>query len=81
MRPILIQRSQQAYDFVAFGPLVVASPSVATLKILTGVVVLVVVGLGVILYLNGRVMSELRFELHAAQRQARTLERPAKPTT
>jgi type III secretion protein J len=80
IRPILIQRSQQAYDFVAFGPLVVASPSVATLKILTGIVVLVVVGLGVILYLNGRVMSELRLELQAAQRQARTLQRPAKPT-
>jgi type III secretion protein J len=80
MRPILIQRSQQAYDFVAFGPLVVASPSVATLKILTGVVVLVVVGLGLILYLNGRVMGELRLELQAAQRQARSLPRPAKPT-
>ena len=79
MRPILIQRSQQAYDFVAFGPLVVAAPSVVTLKILTGGVVLVVVLLGVILYLNGRVMSELRFELQAAQRQARALQRPAKP--
>jgi type III secretion protein J len=81
MRPILIQRSQQAYDFVAFGPLVVAAPSVVTLKILTGGVVLVVVALGVILYLNGRVMGELRFELQAAQRQARALQRPAKPTS
>ena len=65
---------------MAFGPLVVAANSVSTLKILTGGVVMVVVLLGVILYLNGRVMSELRFELQAAQRQARALQRPAKPT-
>jgi hypothetical protein len=58
----------------------VASTSVGTLKILTAGMVLLVVVLGVILYLNGRVMSELRFELQAAQRQARTLQRPAKPT-
>lgn len=80
MRPILIQRSQQAYDFVAFGPLVVAAPSVLTLKVLTGGVVLVLMALGATLYLNGRVMGELRYELQAAQRQVRALPRPAKPT-
>jgi type III secretion protein J len=81
MRPILIQRSQQAYDFVAFGPLVVAATSVGTLKILTVGMVLLVVVLGAILYLNGRVMSDLRQELQAAQRQARALQRPAKPSS
>lgn len=80
MRPILIQHSQQAYDFVAFGPLVVAAPSVGTLKLLTGVVVLVLVGLGGLLYFDGRVVSELRMELQAAQRQARALQKSAKPT-
>jgi len=80
MRPILIQRSQQAYDFVAFGPLVVAAPSVVTLKVLTVGVVLVVGLLGATLFLNGRVMSELRLELLAAQRQAKGLQKPAKPT-
>jgi type III secretory pathway lipoprotein EscJ len=79
MRPILIQRSQQAYDFVAFGPLVVAAPSVGTLKMFAIGVVLVVVALGVILYLNGRVMSDLRLELEAARSQVRALQRPAKP--
>ena len=34
---------------------------------------------GVILYLNGRVMSDLRLELEAARSQARALQRPAKP--
>jgi type III secretion protein J len=79
MRPILIQRSQQAYDFVAFGPLVVASTSVGTLKVLTAGMVLVVVVLGIFLYLNGRVMSDLRLELEAARSQARALQPPAKP--
>jgi type III secretion protein J len=79
MRPIELVRSQQAYDFVAFGPVVVSSGSVAVMKMLSLGVVLVVLFLGASLYWNGRVMNELRFELMAAQRQSRALAKPGKP--
>jgi len=79
MKPVQLLRSQQAYDFVAFGPIVVAAPSVVTLKILTGGFVLVLLALGASLYWNGRVMSELRYQLQAAQRQLRALPKPPKP--
>lgn len=80
MKPVQLLRSQQAYDFVAFGPIVVAAPSLATLKVLTVGFVLVLLALGASLYWNGRVMSELRFQLQAAQRQLRALPKPPKPT-
>jgi type III secretion protein J len=79
MRPIELARSQQAYDFVAFGPVVVSTGSVAVMKVLSLGVVLVVLFLGASLYWNGRVMNELRFELMASQRQARALAKPGKP--
>lgn len=80
MRPIELVRSQQAYDFVAFGPVVVSTGSVAIMKMLSLGVALVILALGASLYWNGRVMSELRFELTAAQRQARALAKAGKPT-
>jgi type III secretion protein J len=79
MQPIELVRSQQTYDFVAFGPIVVGAGSVATLKALAFLVILLVMALGASLYWNGRVMNDLRFELTAAQRQARALQKPAKP--
>jgi type III secretion protein J len=75
MKPIGLLRGQQAYDFVAFGPLIVAAPSVFMLKLLIAVVVLMLVGLGGVLYWNGRVIEELRDELQAAQ-AARPVQRP-----
>ena len=80
MKPVQLLRSQQAYDFVAFGPIVVAAPSLATLKVLTAGFVLILLALGVSLYWNGRVMSELRFQLQTAQRQLRALPKPPKST-
>lgn len=79
MRPIELARSQQAYDFVAFGPVVVSAGSVVVMKMLSLAVVLVILFLGASLYWNGKVMNELRFELMAAQRQARALVRPGRP--
>ena len=79
MRPLDLVRSQQAYDFVAFGPVVVSTGSVGVMKVLALGVVLVMLALGASLYWNGRVMNELRFELVAAQRQARALVKPGKP--
>ena len=49
------------------------------MKLLSLGVALVVLALGASLYWNGRIMNELRFELSAAQRQARALPRPGKP--
>ncbi len=77
MKPIGLLRGQQAYDFVAFGPLIVAAPSVFTLKLLTGLVVLLLAGLGGALYWNGRVIEELRDELHTAQ-QSRAVQKPTR---
>ena len=79
MRPLDLVRSQQAYDFVAFGPVVVSTGSLGVMKVLALGVVLVMLALGASLYWNGRVMNELRFELVAAQRQARALVKPGKP--
>lgn len=79
MKPIDLVRSQQAYDFVAFGPVVVSTGSVGIMKILSLGVALVVMALGASLFWNGRIMNELRYELQAAQRQARALPRPGKP--
>jgi type III secretion protein J len=78
MKPIGLLRAQAAYDFVAFGPLIVAAPSVTTLKLLTGMVVLLLVGLGAALYWNGKVVEELRDELRFAQ-QSRAVQKPPRP--
>ena len=79
MKPILIVRTQQTYDFVAFGPIVVAAPSVAAFKILTGGVVAIVLALGASLYWSGRVIGELREQLLGTQRQSRAIQKPPKP--
>jgi type III secretion protein J len=79
MKPILLVRPQQTYDFVAFGPIVVAAPSVAAFKILTGGIVAVVLALGASLYWSGRVISELRERLLEAQRPPQAPHKPPKP--
>jgi type III secretion protein J len=80
MKPIPLVRTQQAYDFVAFGPIVVAAPSVTAFKVLAGAVALVVLALGGSLYWSGRVMNELRYQLIAAQRQAKGNQGPGRAT-
>jgi type III secretion protein J len=79
MKPIPLVRLQQTYDFVAFGPIVVAAPSVAAFKILTGGVVAIVLALGTSLYWSGRVISELRERLLEAQRPSPAIPKPPKP--
>jgi type III secretion protein J len=79
MKPILLVRPQQTYDFVAFGPIVVAAPSVAAFKVLTGGVVAIVLALGASLYWSGRVISELRERLLEAQRPSPAIQKPPKP--
>jgi type III secretion protein J len=79
MKPILLVRPQQTYDFVAFGPIVVAAPSVSAFKILAGGVVAIVLALGASLYWSGRVIGELREQLLDAQRQPRAIPKPPKP--
>jgi type III secretion protein J len=79
MKPIALVRLQQTYDFVAFGPIVVAAPSVAAFKILTGGIVAVVLALGASLYWSGRVISELRERLLEAQRPSQAIQKPPKP--
>ena len=79
MKPIQLVRTQQAYDFVAYGPIIVAAPSVTAFKFLTGGVVLVVLALGGSLYWSGRVMNELRYQLLSSQRHARAIQKPPKP--
>jgi type III secretion protein J len=76
MKPIQIVRSQQAYDFVAFGPIVVAAASVNALKLASVVIFAFFMFGGMLLWWQGRVMSELRYELIAAQRQVRATPRP-----
>jgi type III secretion protein J len=78
MKPIPLVRTQQTYDFVAFGPIVVAAPSVAAFKILTVGVVAIVLALGASLYWSGRVIGELREQL-LAQRQSRAIQKSPKP--
>jgi type III secretion protein J len=79
MKPIPLVRLQQTYDFVAFGPVVVAAPSVAAFKILTGGIVAIVLALGASLYWSGRVISELRERLLEAQRPPPAIPKPPKP--
>jgi type III secretory pathway lipoprotein EscJ len=79
MKPILLVRPQQTYDFVAFGPIVVAAPSVAAFKILTGGIVAIVLALGASLYWSGRVISELRERLLDTQRPPPAIPKPPKP--
>lgn len=79
MKPILLVRPQQTYDFVAFGPIVVAAPSVAAFKILAGGIVAIVLALGASLYWSGRVISELRERLLEAQRPSPAIQKPPKP--
>jgi type III secretion protein J len=79
MKPIQLVRLQQTYDFVAFGPIVVAAPSVAAFKILTGGIVAIVLALGASLYWSGRVISELRERLLEAQRPPQAIQKPPKP--
>ena len=79
MKPILLVRPQQTYDFVAFGPIVVAAPSVAAFKVLTGGIVAVFLALGASLYWSGRVISELRERLLDAQRPPQAIQKPPKP--
>ena len=79
MKPIQLVRPQRTYDFVAFGPIVVAAPSVAAFKILTGGIVAIVLALGASLYWSGRVISELRERLLEAQRPPQAIPKPPKP--
>jgi type III secretion protein J len=79
MKPIQLVRLQQTYDFVAFGPVVVAAPSVAAFKVLTGGIVAIVLALGASLYWSGRVISELRERLLEAQRPPQAIQKPPKP--
>jgi type III secretion protein J len=79
MKPILLVHPQQTYDFVAFGPIVVAAPSVAAFKIITGAIVAVVLALGASLYWSGRVISELREQVLNTQHQSRAIQKPTKP--
>jgi type III secretion protein J len=79
MKPIALVRSQQSYDFVAFGPIVVAAPSVTAFKILTGGVVAIVLALGASLYWSGRVIGELREQLLAGPRASAAIQKPPKP--
>jgi type III secretion protein J len=79
MKPILLVRAQQTYDFVAFGPIVVAAPSVAAFKVLTGGIVAIVLALGASLYWSGRVIGELREQLLDAPRQPRAIPKLPKP--
>jgi len=79
MKAIQLVRPQQTYDFVAFGPIVVAAPSVAAFKILTGGIVAIVLALGASLYWSGRVISELRERLLEAQRPPQAIQKPPKP--
>jgi type III secretory pathway lipoprotein EscJ len=79
MKPIALVRSQQTYDFVAFGPIVVAAPSVTAFKILTGGVVAIVLALGASLYWSGRVIGELREQLLAGPRASAAIQKPPKP--
>jgi len=72
-------RSQQSYDFVAFGPIVVAAPSVGAFKLLTGGVVAIVLALGASLYWSGRVIAELREQLSGGPRTSRAIQKPPKP--
>jgi type III secretion protein J len=76
MKPIPLVRAQQTYDFVAFGPIVVAAPSVAAFKILTGGIVAIIVALGASLYWSGRVIGELRQQLVAGPQ---AIEKPPRP--
>lgn len=79
MKPILLVRPQQTYDFVAFGPIVVAAPSVAAFKVLTGGIVAIVLALGASLYWSGRVIAELRERLLDTQHPPQAIHKPPKP--
>lgn len=78
MKPIQMAPPQQTYDMVSFGPIVVARPSLATLKIATVIIVLSLLFMGGLLFWQGRVLAQLRGELAAAQRQLRAIQKPPK---
>lgn len=78
MKPIALVRAQPTYDFVAFGPIVVAAPSVAAFKVLSAGVAAIIVVLGASLYRSGRVIGELRGRL-VSDTRSRALDRPPPP--
>lgn len=78
MKPIALVRAQPSYDFVAFGPIVVAAPSVTAFKVLATGLFALIVALGASLYRSGRVIGELRDQL-LAEPPPRAPERPSKP--
>lgn len=79
MKAIQMARPEQTYDWVAYGPVVVARPTVGTLKAITAVIVVIILALGGLLWWQGRVLSQLRDELFDAQRQLRMVQKPSKP--
>ncbi|MBI2837980.1 MAG: hypothetical protein HYX75_06685 [Acidobacteria bacterium] len=79
MKAIQMARREQTYDWVAYGPIVVAQPTIGTLKAITVVIVLLILALGGMLWWQGRIVSQLRDDLVDAQRQVRSLPKPAKP--
>ncbi len=78
MKPIRIAPVQPAYDFVAFGPVVIARASLTTMKWVVTIILVAFIALGLFLLWQGRLMGELRDELVAAQRQLRAMQRSAK---
>ena len=79
MKPIPLVRSQQSYDFVAFGPIVVAAPSVGAFKLLTGGVVAIVLALGDHASAPVERGAELREQLSGGPRTSRAIQKPPKP--
>ncbi|MEW6363728.1 MAG: hypothetical protein AB1714_03715 [Acidobacteriota bacterium] len=75
MKPIQMAPSQGFQDFVAFGPLMVARTSMITLKIITAIFVLLLLLMGGLLFWQGRVLSQIRYEHAMAQRQLQSVQR------
>ncbi len=78
MKQIQMTRMVQSNTFTSFGPLTVAEASVTTFKITAILVFLIFFVLAFMLFWQGRLLGQLRFELadvehqlHSAQRQAK----------
>ena len=80
MKAIDMAHPEQAYQFTAFGPLVVANDSLVYLKLLGFALAVLMFFLGATYIWQTRVMNELRYQLQAAQRQVRAVQKPPKPT-
>ena len=71
--------AEQNYELVSIGPLVLEKGSVPVFKVVFGAILLVLLFFGALLYWQGRIINQLRFQLKAARREIRAIQRSDRP--